>query len=534
MTSNADLSINHTPPAKQRPLSVELQQVIEEKNLLNTENRCKVISALSEINGHQILHTSLRSRATQEILSSELSYVKQIETIMKYFMAPIKVRGMMSTENFTTIFGQIETVYNVAGALVQELQSCKDENLAPAFVRLAPFLKMYSVYTCGYQKATATLQSLRSGKHGLALHTFLQCQESRPEVSSTLQSLLIAPVQRLPRYRLLLKEVTSHTPEDDPQHKTLQEALKSVEASAARVDALISEQEQFERLVELQESLLDNWPQVIKPGRTFLKEGYFMKVTKCGTKALQVHLILLSDMFLCCRVRSGQLDCRYAFPLERTSIENILGQAVFKVDCGTETLLLFAKNQDEGEHWTSLMNKTINEVKTSRQTLRKPTCKKRLPKRLEDLEEGCSPCAKVCKGTFRKRKQSSPSSSTTSLNTKIFVPNTRYFSRLSPSPPKDSMYPLRKQQALEAHKALNSSTACFSSGRKKNATINRPKVKDTKTQPRSLHFGPNDESNEESEANQLAVPKAKSVALTKHCVDVVRNISYFFSSVFKK
>jgi hypothetical protein len=54
--------------------------------------------------------------------------------------------------------------------------------------------------------------------------------------------------------------------------------LKGVEESAAHVDSLLSDQEQLERLFDLQESLADNWPQVIKPGRTFLKEGSFMKV----------------------------------------------------------------------------------------------------------------------------------------------------------------------------------------------------------------------------------------------------------------
>jgi hypothetical protein len=73
-------------------------------------------------------------------------------------MEPIKEKDLMSKENFAIIFGQIETVYRVAGALAAELQSCKDANLAPAFTRLAPFLKMYSVYACGYQKASGTLQ----------------------------------------------------------------------------------------------------------------------------------------------------------------------------------------------------------------------------------------------------------------------------------------------------------------------------------------------------------------------------------------
>ncbi|XP_059484335.1 FYVE, RhoGEF and PH domain-containing protein 2-like [Neocloeon triangulifer] len=528
MSLNLNETVTRTP-ARQRPLSLELQQVIEEKNLLNTDARCKVISALSEINGHEALHSSLRSRATQEILSSELSYVKQLENVMKFFMEPIKQRELMSSENFATIFGQIETVYRVAGALVAELQACKNDNLAPAFVRLAPFLKMYSVYACGYQKASETLQNLRSGKHGLALHTFLQGQESRPEVGCTLQALLIAPVQRLPRYRLLLKEVASHTADDDQNLETLQEALKGVEVSAAHVDALLSEQEQLQRLFDLQESLLDNWPQVIKPGRTFLKEGSFMKVAKCGTKAVQVHLILLSDMFLCCRVRSGQLDCRYAFPLDRSSIENVLGQAVFKISCGTETLLLFAKNQDDGELWTGLMQKTINELKACRQTLKKHTSKKRLPKRIEDLEEGAAPSSNLFTRTLRKRKQSSPSSSTTSLNSKKFRSSARYLSRLTPSPPKDSLYPLRKQQALKAHKTLNSSPSCFSS-KKKNA-FDWSKV-ESKEEAKCLFSEKTDKSTEEKEAEELIIEKNQAT-WSKHCIDLVRNVANLIRSAFK-
>jgi hypothetical protein len=205
-----------------------------------------------------------------------------------------------------------------------------------------------------------------------------------------------------------------------------------------------------------------------------------------------VHLILLSDMFLCCRVKSGQLDCRYAFPLDRSSIENVLGQAVFKVMCGTETLLLFAKNQGDGEAWTAMMQKTITEVrivkcfflpwnkllfldffsicfgfpqiKASRQTLRKQT-RKRLPKRIEDLEE-TTQSSNFFTRTLRKRKQPSPSSSTTSLNSKKFRSSARYLSRLSPSPPKDSLYPLRKQEALKAHKSMTSSPSCFSTKKK--------------------------------------------------------------------
>ena len=37
---------------------------------------------------------------------------------------------------------------------------------------------------------------------------------------------------------------------------------------------------------------------------------------------------------------------------------------MFQVLCGTETLLLFA-NQEEGEHWTRAMYKAIEEVRNA-------------------------------------------------------------------------------------------------------------------------------------------------------------------------
>lgn len=73
------------------------------------------------------------------------------------------------------------------------------------------------------------------------------------------------------------------------------DALKGVEDSAAHVDSLLSDQDQLERLFDLQESLADNWPQVIKPGRTFLKEGSFMKVIFSGLK--KDYLSLLDAQF---------------------------------------------------------------------------------------------------------------------------------------------------------------------------------------------------------------------------------------------
>ncbi|KAF4528369.1 hypothetical protein B566_EDAN016930 [Ephemera danica] len=506
-------------PRREAPLSLELQRVIEERNVLSTRSKNKVINALNEIHAQEDLHRSLRSKAIHEILSSELSYVKQLETIMKYFMEPISNRNLMTPEQFTTIFGQVGTVYRVAEALVTELQKCREDSLAPAFIRLAPFLKMYSLYACGYNRAMCTLQELRSSKAGAPLHSFLQAQESRPEVSCSLQSLLITPVQRLPRYRLLLKEVATHTSPTNPQQRELKAALNGIESSAAHVDSLLSIQDQQQKLVNLQQMLCHGWPQVLSPGRSFITEGSFLKVSKCGTKAVPVHLVLLTDMFLCCNTKFGMLDCRYAFPLARCSLETVLGQAVFKVLCGTETLLLFAKNQDEGEAWTKAMKEAIKEVQSAQLTLRKQNSRKRIPKRLEDLEENLLSMnsGSFISRTLRKRKQAQSTSPQAHSSKKKQRCSKMLSSPLSS--PRDSLYPLR--QSLRT------------SGTPTQPFIRRfrrsPPTSNTQTQENDTTIM-DANSNDAAPVNQDGTSTNSS--WSSQCVELVRHVAQCIKSAF--
>lgn len=51
---------------------------------------------------------------------------------------------------------------------------------------------------------------------------FIQTQETRPEVQSKLSALLITPIQRVPRYKLLLKQLCELTTPKDSDYVLLQ------------------------------------------------------------------------------------------------------------------------------------------------------------------------------------------------------------------------------------------------------------------------------------------------------------------------
>jgi hypothetical protein len=76
-------------------------------------------------------------------------------------MEPLKKKNFIPHTTYMTLFGHIETLYNVNGELLNELKH-NPENIAASFLKLAPFFKLYSVYAYDYKEATAVLQVLSS------------------------------------------------------------------------------------------------------------------------------------------------------------------------------------------------------------------------------------------------------------------------------------------------------------------------------------------------------------------------------------
>lgn len=76
---------------------------------------------------------------------------------MKYFVNPLKDKDILSSEEFNILFGQIEMIYNLNSELLKNLEDDLG-NVGKAFLRLAPFFKLYSVYAFDYNRSQIVLQ----------------------------------------------------------------------------------------------------------------------------------------------------------------------------------------------------------------------------------------------------------------------------------------------------------------------------------------------------------------------------------------
>ena len=89
---------------------------------------------------------------------------------------------------------------------------------------------------------------------------------------------MLLPVQRIPRYRLLLQDFLKATPIDHPDHSQVRDALSLISQIADFVNETIRDHQKIEKMVQIQTSLVGLNESLFVPGRQFIKMGRVQKV----------------------------------------------------------------------------------------------------------------------------------------------------------------------------------------------------------------------------------------------------------------
>jgi len=98
--------------------------------------------------------------------------------------------------------------------------------------QIIPFFKIYTVYVNGYDVALSMIDEEREKKNS-DFDKFLIDIENE---GTLFQSYLVLPIQRPPRYVLLLKELVKFTPVDHPDYSYLEKSLTTLEEVASSIN----------------------------------------------------------------------------------------------------------------------------------------------------------------------------------------------------------------------------------------------------------------------------------------------------------
>jgi len=258
-----------------------------------------------------VLHNyRFRTKVATEILTSEQNYLEQIDTLKELFMDPLRQslltpRPIITTDKIGLIFSNINFIRAINGELYAKLEQRLNnwspaQNLGDIFVEKAPSLQYsYSHYVNNYDQALKALSYCQEKEPAFA--TFLESRSHKvhPKLGILhIDALLIAPVQRLPRYALLLKELIKYTPAEHQDYDQLNVALNKIKDITEFVNTNKKKAENLQKIISIQTSLEGSIKSLFHLNRILVNEGSFMVMTGSGKKTKHRYLYLFNDVLL--------------------------------------------------------------------------------------------------------------------------------------------------------------------------------------------------------------------------------------------
>jgi len=229
-----------------------------------------------------------RLKILEEVLASERTYVKALQTLEKVYMVPLRMvadqpkGAIFKHEDLDAVFLNMDVIVKVNSDFLEQLEA-DDSNYGQVLTQFAKkFRGCYTRYVNNYDSAEAHLNKLK--KSDKEKHRYLEVCKSHPDAGGLdVRSFLIQPVQRVPRYRMLLEDLLAHTDAGHADEGPLKEALEKVREVAMHINEEKRNIEQVEKLRGLMPRFTTKdanamEKDLVRYDRTFLREGELVKV----------------------------------------------------------------------------------------------------------------------------------------------------------------------------------------------------------------------------------------------------------------
>eukprot|EP01102_Stenamoeba_stenopodia_P005953 TRINITY_DN1665_c0_g6_i1.p1 TRINITY_DN1665_c0_g6~~TRINITY_DN1665_c0_g6_i1.p1 ORF type:complete len:1297 (+),score=336.71 TRINITY_DN1665_c0_g6_i1:314-4204(+) len=303
-----------------------------------------------------------RTNIAKEILSTEMSYVGGLKQLIWKFFKPLSNsattrKPMINQTELKTIFSNIEVIYNYNSVLLEGLENrlknwSATQRIGDIFIKMTDYLRCYVEYVNNYQHALDLLNKLR--KERPALHNFLRKQETSKECRSLpLDGFLITPVQRIPRYELLLRDLLKQTWTSHVDYQELTAALQKVKETNVFINEKKRESEGLEKLFAIDSKMVGNKNgSLFEASRRWIKDGSVLRVKK-GPKLKQGWLHLFNDILILSSPKGRKKDKKFHWRMQ-VAVESLQMDKVAPSGKVTHALRFVDKNAKEMEFIVAL------------------------------------------------------------------------------------------------------------------------------------------------------------------------------------
>lgn len=259
----------------------------------------------------QSTKSDARSKIVDEIVTTEETYVNDLEILIRLYLEPLSTRKnkkkkpIITKEQVKGLFSNIESILNLNRVLLADLQKQielppEEQRIGASFNLLAKCLLLYTDYCSNQKNADELYTKLKSSNDQFI--ALLNENQAKPESRRLdLNAFLIKPVQRACKYPLLLRELLKETPESHPDYNDLKIAFEAMQESCLKLNERKRDVENMSHFLTIKARTGKNF---IEQGRTFVDDGLISMVTekfnkrsgKTKFRLRKGRYVLFSDM----------------------------------------------------------------------------------------------------------------------------------------------------------------------------------------------------------------------------------------------
>ncbi|KAM8908721.1 FYVE, RhoGEF and PH domain-containing protein 4-like isoform 2-T2 [Spinachia spinachia] len=303
-------------------------------------------------------------KIANELLQTERAYVARLHLLDQVFCSRLTeeaAHGSFPPDVIRNIFSNISSIYSFHSQfLLPDLETCisqwgESPGLGGVLLQHAPFLRMYANYILNFDQAMELLRTW-SERSSVFKDIIQDIQSQEVCGSLTLQHHMLEPVQRVPRYEMLLRDYLKRLPSDSPDYDLSRKSLQIISMAATHSNSALHKAECRKRLLEIYDMVGEE--EVVNPTNEFLREGRLLKLAARNASAMERHLFLFNNFLLCCTPKFSLVGQRFTvrcrigvdgMQVQQTANEDHLH--TFQVSGKERTLELQASSEQDRDEW---------------------------------------------------------------------------------------------------------------------------------------------------------------------------------------
>ncbi|KAL0483795.1 RacGEF [Acrasis kona] len=250
-----------------------------------------------------------RRKILFEFLHTEQSYVSTLDSLFAYFVDPLDEDPSQHGVNEKFVqacFLEIGNIREMNTTFLQQLEKIIPDNdddatceraLSEEIIKWCAAFKLYVPYINGYQDIMRKIADKKKKSSKFRDFCLERAEVMKEARLGQLSGLMITPVQRIPRYQLLLDSlVKADALRSQSDMNRLQAALDMIKEVAEYCNEKERELESMNKMFELSKALHNK--ELIKPGRILMLENLNMQYEQRNSKCGACNLYLFNDLMV--------------------------------------------------------------------------------------------------------------------------------------------------------------------------------------------------------------------------------------------